>query len=198
MDVRQHTYWYRNRHVIGPDVFIPIKLVATDDSHVVNKVIKATNRQTAVIPEALESLSKFHRDLEDLYNAQECNSDPSERIYYERRSKQYASCNILPRNIVSLTAQIKSFIGMFLNEPHSHPRYYGELLKSYEGRIFAADHLPAPYYASGVSLQKVDGWINDHRDWRELQLYKYQLLMLLRIAIGGRSIPRLNNKRIVS
>ena len=44
--------------------------------------------------------------------------------------------NIAPKNIVSLTGQIKSFVGMFLNEPHSHPRYYGELLQSYAGVYF--------------------------------------------------------------
>ena len=61
-----------------------------------------------------------------------------------------------PNNIVSLTAQIKSFVAMFLNEPHSHPRYYGELLKSYEDRLFLDDHKPAPYYASGVALLAIE------------------------------------------
>ena len=141
---------FQNKHLIGADTFVPVKLVVTDDSQVVNEVIKATNRQTEVHPEALESLSSFHRELEDLYKTRELSQSSSDRIYYERRSKQYGLDNIRPSNIVTLTTQITSFIGMFLEEPHSHPRYYGELLKSYQGRIFASNHRPEPYYASGL------------------------------------------------
>ena len=189
---------FRNKDVVGPDTFIPVKLVATDDGQVVNEVIKATNRQTAVLPEALESLSNFHRELEDLYNTQESDRDSPERIHYERRSKQYAMDNIRSSNIVTLTGQIKSFIAMFLDEPHSHPRYYGELLKAYEGRIFADDHRPEPYYASGVSLLVVEKWLNSRGDWREVRPYKFQLLMLLRVSIAGPNVPKLSNKKALS
>ena len=187
---------FRNKDVIGADTFIPVKLVSTADGQVVNEVIKATNRQTTVHPEALESLSTFHRELEDLYRHREADKSSSERIYYERRSKQYAMDNIRPSNIVTLTGQITSFIGMFLDEPHSHPRYYGELLKSYEGRIFASDHKPEPYYASGVSLLMVEKWLNSSQSERELRPYKHQLLMLLRVLINGLNIPRLNSNGI--
>ena len=189
---------FQNKHVVGADTFIPVKLVATEDSQVVNQVIKATNRQTAVLPEALESLSSFHKELEDLYIAREAGRDFSERIYYERRSKQYAMDNIRPSNIVSLTGQIKSFISMFLDEPHSHPRYYGELLKAYEGRIFAANHKPEPYYASGVSMLMVEKWLNSRSDWRDLRPYKHQLLILLKMSISGPTTPRLNSNAISS
>lgn len=189
---------FRNRHVVGKDTFIPVKLVATDDSQVVNEVIKATNRQTAVQLEALESLSTFHRELEDLYNSRESIRSSSERIFYERRSKQYAMDNIRPTNIVTLTGQIKAFIGMFLDEPHSHPRYYGELLKAYEGRIFAEDHKPEPYYSSGVAMLLVEKWLNSHSELRDLRPYKHQLLMLLRMLISGFDIPRFNSNRISS
>ena len=56
---------FQNKASMDADTFIPIKLVATNDSQVVAEVIKATNRQTAVHPEALESLSPFHKELED-------------------------------------------------------------------------------------------------------------------------------------
>ena len=187
---------FKNKSVVGADTYIPVKLVATEDSQVVNEVIKATNRQTAVLPEALESLGTFHRQLEELYNVLEDGMPSSERVYYERRSKQYAIDNIHSTNIVTLTGQIKSFIAMFLEEPHNHPRYYGELLKSYGERIFASDHKLEPYYASGVALLLVEKWLNSRQDWRELRPYKHQLLMLLRKSIGGDTLPRLNSNAI--
>ena len=187
---------FQNKRNISADTFIPVKLLATRDRQVVTEVIKATNRQTAVLPEALESLTPFHKELEDFYTIQESSRDSADRIYYERRSKQYSMDNISPRNIVTLTGQIKSFIGMFLNEPHSHPRYYGELLRSYEGRIFVNDHRPAPYYASGVALLAVEKWLNSRPDERALRAYKHQMLMMLRASISGQNIPRLNSNAI--
>ena len=98
---------YLNKHNVDSTLFIPIKLVATGNSQVVADVIKATNRQTAVLPEALESLTPFHKELESFYSYHHF---PNEKIYYERRSKQYALDNVKTGNIISLTAQTKSFL----------------------------------------------------------------------------------------
>jgi len=187
---------FQNKSDITSNTFIPVKLVATRDRQIITEVIKATNRQTAVLPEALESLTPFHKELEDFYTIMESAKPPPDRIYYERRSKQYATDNISPKNIVTLTAQIKSFIGMFLNEPHSHPRYYGELLRAYEGRIFANDHKPEPYYASGAALLAVEKWLNSRPNERDIRTYKHQLAMLLRVLIGGQDLPRFNSNKI--
>ena len=187
---------FQHKEFVGPDIFIPIKIVATQDSQVVNEVIKATNRQTEVLPEALESLTSFHKELEDFYLTRETTRASAERIYYERRSKQYLLDNVHPTNVVTLARQIQSFIGMFLDDPHSHPRYYGELLKAYEGRIFALHHRPEPYYASGVALLAVEKWFNKVSFSRELRPYKYHLLMLLRMIIGGVNQPQLNSNRM--
>ena len=190
---------FQNKDVVRADTFIPVKLVVTDDSQVVNEVIKATNRQTAVLPEALESLSTFHKALEDLYNLREGDKPSSDRIYYERRSKQYLFDNIHHSNIVTLTGQIKSFTGMFLDEPHSCSRHYGELLKSYQGRIFAVDHRPGPYYASGVALVTLEKWLKSGSGWRDWSHYKHHLLMLLRVLINGpENMPGLNHSDISS
>ena len=187
---------FRNKDAVDAGMLIPTKLVATDDSAVIAEVIKATNRQTAVLPEALESLRDFHKNLEAFYTAQEEGKGAGSRVYYERRSKQYSMDKIDPNKIVTLTAQIKSFVAMFLNEPHSHPRYYGELLKSYEDRLFLDDHQPAPYYASGVALLAVEKLLGSGDIDRKLRSYKHHLLMLVRMLVGGHDMPKLNSKRI--
>ncbi len=187
---------FQNRSNVNKTMFIPVKLVATGDDQIVTEVIKATNRQTAVLPEALESLTPFHRDLEDYYTTQEASREAHERIFYERRSKQYAMSNIKAKNIVTLTAQTKSFVAMFLNEPHSHPRYYGELLKAYEGRLFANDHNPAAYHASGVCLLRVEAYLNYHKMPKEFRQYKHHMLMVLRILIAGDKCPSLASKEV--
>lgn len=188
---------FHNGARVDSGIFIPVKLVATHDRRVIVDVIKATNRQTAVLPEALESLTPFHKELEDFYIIKESREEAARRVYYERRSKQYAAEKIPSANIVSLTAQIKSFVAMFLDEPHTHIHYYGGLLETYEGKIFATDHRPEPYYASGVALIAVERWLNS-RPGDRFRPYKYHLLMILRAQIGGVACPRLNSPKISS
>ena len=186
---------FANKGKVQENTYIPVKLVVTRDKQIVNDVIRATNQQTAVLPEALESLTEFHKELENFYNIQNRNEDYAHRVFYERRSKQYAMDNIGSSNIVSLTAQIKSFISMFLNEPHSHPRYYGELLKAYEDRIFVEDHRSEPYYASGASFLMLDRWSNLAME-RNLRPYRYHMLMILRILVAGYQVPRMNSRNM--
>ena len=54
---------FGNRDAVDAGMFVPVKLVATSDSSVITEVIKATNRQTEVRPEALESLGRLSQGL---------------------------------------------------------------------------------------------------------------------------------------
>jgi hypothetical protein len=99
--------------------------VVTDDPEVTNRVIRATNRQTEVKAEAFESLTAFHRTLEEFYSA--FGKDPLKRLYYERRSKQYQSLPISERTIVSLAMQCKAFdlpYGWWAREPLTPSRLF--------------------------------------------------------------------------
>ena len=185
---------FNNKERVGKDVFIPVKIVVTSDRQTVNDVIKATNRQTPVLPEALESLTPFHRELEEFYLASERHLPEPERIYYERRSKQYAVDRLSSSRIVTLTTQIKSFVGMYLEEPHSHPRYYGELLSAYEGRLFALDHKPDAYYSSGVVMHVLEKWLSHGRG--DIRAYRYHLLYIVRVLVAGYDVPKFNSKTI--
>ena len=193
-----HVLYQNSDKIMDSTAFVPVKLVVTDESDVITEVIKATNRQTPVLPEALESLTPFHKELEDFYNVQQVNSKKENRIYYERRSKQFAFDRIKPSNIVTLTTQTKSFVAMFLNEPHSHHRYYGELLKAYEYRLFVHEHKPIAYYASGYAFLVVERLFNSGLLARDMKRWKYHILMLLRIQIGGVSMPQFNSNDIIA
>jgi cold shock CspA family protein len=186
---------YENRGHVD-SIFIPVKLVVTDESDVITEVIKATNRQTAVLPEALESLTPFHKELEDYYVAQEAPREKQDRVHYERRSKQYAFEKIKVSQIVTLATQTKSFVAMFFNEPHRHPDYYGELLDAYEDRLFLPDQRPSAYYASGVALLAVEHLFSSRALDRTLKRWKYHILMLLRVQFGGPDTPALNSNRM--
>lgn len=113
------------------EMFIPIKLIATEDNNIINSVIKTTNRHNEVKKEAFESLEDFHKGLEEFYSAKN-NEDLNPKIYYERRSKQYIyNKEIKKNNIITLAEQIRTYLYMFIGKPQSVHRYYGELLDAY-------------------------------------------------------------------
>ena len=185
---------YRNRSVLNEKILIPIKLIVTSDPEVTNHIIKATNRQTEVKLEAFESLREFQKKLEEFYTGFGKNNTP--RLYYERRSKQYDHLPIPPKDIVTLPAQVKCFLAMFLNEPHSTHRYYGELIEANRGRMFLENHPPYPYYISGFALCVLEEFFVQNRIERFFKKFKYQMLMLLRLQSEKSLMPFLNSKKM--
>ena len=185
---------HHNRSRLSERVFIPVKLIVTGDAEVTNQIIQGTNRQTEVKIEAFESLAPFQKSLEELYLV--LGQKRSVPIYYERRSKQYDQLDVRRDHIVTLPIQIQCFVAMFLNEPHSTHRYYGELLNSYRSRLFSDAHHGMPYYVAGVAIKVVERFFSKGYIPSILRPFKHQLLMVFRLMNEPFSLPRLDNPRI--
>lgn len=186
---------YNNRESLDLDnTYIPVKLIITDNQDVINDIIKATNRQTEVKIEAFESLKGFHKKLQAFFDSY----PPETKLYYERRPREYDTIfpPISRSRIISLSAQINATMSMFLNEPHSTHRYYGELLKANSGKIFKDEDNPYVYYISSLTLIKVDGLIKSGVINSRFKKYKYHLITVLRIIIAGFRYPNFGSKDI--
>lgn len=172
---------FDNKSMLTENSSVIIKLIEVENSDILDKVIYTTNRQTEVKEEAFIAISKFQKKLQDTYNSY---SDPY-RLYYERRSKQYDLDDQISKNkVVSLTIQIKSYIAMFLKEPHSTHRYYGELLSSYKSKIFLEEDLCEIYYIAGYYYYYVDKNLKNDQ-FRKYKKYKYHILFAMRGLIVG-------------
>lgn len=89
-------------------------------------------------------------------------------------------------------------MSMFLEEPHSMHRYYGELLKVNKNRIFQIDHKLIAYYTSARALHHIEKALkNGNIDmcWRS---YRYHILLLIQTVLrkrkGIKSVPTPNSK----
>lgn len=173
---------------ITSNVYIPLKLIVTDHDDTINDIIRATNSQTEVKNEAFEILKPFHKKLEEFYLTFE--KDENKRLYYERRSRQYFGAKSKNDKIIGLSSQIASFIAMFLNEPQSTQRYFGELLNSYSNRLFKDNHSLFPYYTSGLALNVLEELFRENKLKSTSKKYKYHLILMFRIHVAGESIPK--------
>lgn len=183
---------------VDPNIMIPIKIVHTESPDLVNSVIRSTNRQTQVLDEAFESLKVFHKQLQEFYDTYK----GPDRLYYERRTHEYDDQRELKRrNIITLPIQLQSYISMFLGEPHSTHRYYGELLKNSREKVFVEDHKLVAYYTAAKTLHDVENAMNsgvvDIKKWRP---YRYHFLLIIQTIMrerkGYKYLPRLNSKDI--
>ena len=186
---------YNCRNLITDSVFVSVKIISTSDEDTVNRIVKATNRQTEVTNEQLMALNDFHKKLEAYYSTY----SGSQRLYYERRSKQYSNTSEIEKvRIITIPTQIKSFASMFLDKPHLASRYYGQLVKDSEG-IFSSDHLPIAYYISAYSLYKIEYLIRNKQIDQSFNRYRFHILMLLKyLVLNGAPQPQLNSNKMES
>ena len=183
---------FNNRNAITEGLQIPIKLIETEDDETVNQIIKATNRQTQVSDEQLIALNEFHRKLEAFY----ATFPGTNRLYYERRSKQYSYVRDIEKvRIVSIAMQIKSVASMFYDKPHLASRYYGKLLSSIDG-IFGDDHQLLPYYTSAYTLYRLDYLFRNKTLPSQYRKFKYYILMMLKYGLTDEKIPEMNARKM--
>ncbi|SHI96575.1 AIPR protein [Anaerovibrio lipolyticus DSM 3074] len=183
---------YNHRDDIEHDLQIPIKLIETEDDETVNRIIKATNRQTEVSDEQLIALNEFHRKLEAFYGTFTGN----DKLYYERRSKQYNyGSDIEKVRIVSIVTQIKSVASMFYDKPNLASRYYSRLLSSITG-IFSEDHKMLPYYTCAFTLYRLEYLYRNKSLPSNYRKFRYHILMMIKYRLVDSKIPQMNSGEI--
>ncbi len=190
-------YNYRNNTNIDK-VNIPIKLIATTDDDVKTRITLATNNQTPIKKEQLAALTRFQRSLELYYNSY----TGEQKIYYERRSKQYnTDSTVLKYKVITVPYQIKSFAAMFLNEPHNVTSYFGSIVRRLnEGKvqIFTNDHLYSSYYTSAYAYYKLEFFFKKGSIDSSFRKVKFHILMLFRVINEKNEMPQLNSKKMDS
>lgn len=188
---------YRSRAKITSDMHLPIKIISTSNQEVINSIIRSTNRQNRVEPEAFESLSEFHRKFEEFCKAK--NRDVKDNIYYERRSRQYVTDeSIKPIEIITLSNLLSASISMFFDEPHSTHRYYGELLRANKGKIFIETRCMEPYYFAAYCFRKLTMELRRDSESKRHSLTRYHSLMYLWNILTKKERFQLNSNKLVA
>lgn len=167
---------YECQGIPGIDAaLIPVKLVITKDEVLRDKIILSTNSQSKIDKEGLLALTTFQKQLEEFYNSE------NDNLYYERRNKQYANRDLKQINIVNIREQIKSFVAMFLNEPHEVSGYFSKIYKERVGDIFIAEHMFEPYYIAGLIQYRFKQLLNTKDIERKYNKARYHVFMLFRM-----------------
>ena len=181
---------HENRAVLSENVFVPVRLIATDDSNIKNSIIKATNRQTQVTEDQLLALSDFPKSLEAFFPTFE----DKKKLYYERRSRQYNAVDGIEKvRILDMRTLVRAFAAVFLELPHRTTRNYKALLKTMGTEIFNPSHRLEPYYAAGYAHYRLEFLFRNQLIAAELKPARYHLLLALRLLYSADPLPPMNS-----
>lgn len=180
------------------DVRIIAKIVESGSGQedVTPGIVRGTNRQNIVYEEAFETIKEFHKDLEQYF---ECNQVKGcEKIYYERRSRQYAdNVQIKPQQKIGFRGLIQSMVALFLNHVEESHRHEYTLLKNYKDSLFLETHSYQPYYLAAFLFLHVDALFREKILPRQLRSYKMHIMLLIK-EMGGGPSPDLSSDDIGS
>jgi hypothetical protein len=183
----------KNHPIIG--VPLLIRVISTKDVEIANQIVRGTNRQNIVLDEAFEATKDFHKDLEKFFNSYD--GGLPERIYYERRSKQYAgNPSIRQTQKINLRVLTQYFVAMFLNLPHKSFRHEAILLREYANMLFQETHSRLPYYVASYAFVILEKLFRERKFHPEFRSYKAHLLMMFRQYVAG-NCPNISSERLI-
>lgn len=173
-----------------------VKVISTEDETVANDVVKGTNRQSIVYEEAFETTLPFHKDFEKFVNDYgNINKFPM-KIYYERRSKQYAlTPTIEPYQKFNLKNLIQYTVAVLQEEPHNAHMHESQLVKKYKSIIFQEGESFNPYYALAYAFLTLERYLKMNENARSYHTYKSHLLMIYSIIVAGSKPNRKDHKQ---
>lgn len=178
---------------------VTVKIIVSADNDVKKNIIVANNSQTEVKREQLVSLLEVQKHIEDYYNAQ----NRFEKLYYERRSKQYKNeeTKVPSYKVVTIPMQILSFISMMMGKPEKVGGYYGRIVEEFDknGRkVFSEDTNPALYYTSALASYKMAEAFSKNILEAKYKKIKFHLLLAFRLMSEPMSLPPFNCNKITS
>ncbi|GAA4399427.1 AIPR family protein [Tsukamurella soli] len=187
---------YLSKDHLSPNldsVFVPIRLVVTDNEDVATSIIRATNSQTAVNSSDMVALTNFQRRLETYYQQDQLDVG----LTYERRAGQFYFRDVTRARTVSIIQQMRAVAATFLDLPHVAARYPQHLYEEVGERIFDDQHHLAPYVASAFAAYRLETAFSTNLE-AEFKPIRYHILTAVTYrTLGGDPLP-LNNGKVDS
>ena len=179
------------------DVLLLIKIIATEELIITNSIVKGTNSQNPVFSESFEITREFHKNLEDFIIAiQNEYSNSEAKIYYERRSKQYASNPLVKKSrTFGLDMLAHSVVSVFLQAPHDSVLHIVNLLEKYQNSIFVDSQSLYPYYCAALLCLNFEKLLREEQIDRVYDTYKYFIMMIFAERISKQPLD-INKRNI--
>lgn len=180
------------------NIFVPVKIIYTTDLELITNIVKSTNRQSPVPEEAFIALSKFHKELQLLFN--EYSREMPIEMFYERRSGE--DIDFRNKNgdfqIVTLHGLIRAFVSVYHCNPYI---VYGtnpaNILKKNSDKLFCKEHKPDIYYIASYLFVKFVAMQKNKKFSKHDYILRYYVIMIARmLMVKSTKVPDCNSREM--
>lgn len=180
------------------NIFVPVKIIYTTDLELITNIVKSTNRQSPVPEEAFIALSKFHKELQLLFN--EYSREMPIEMFYERRSGE--DIDFRNKNgdfqIVTLHGLIRAFVSVYHCNPYI---VYGtnpaNILKKNSDKLFCKEHKPDIYYIASYLFVKFVAMQKNNKFSKHDYILRYYVIMIARmLMVKSTKVPDCNSREM--
>ena len=132
---------------------ILVRVMVPDREESRDRVIKATNSQTAVLPASLRATDKVHRDIEEYLGRR--------GLFYDRRKNYYKNEGKPRSRIISIQHLAQSVMAIVLQRPDTARARPSSLLKADDDykRVFNSAHPIKLYYVCAEAMSRVENYL---------------------------------------
>ena len=168
-----------------------VRIICEKNDEARDRIIRATNSQTAIPPASLRSSDEVHRNIEDFLKAN--------GFYYDRKKNFYKNQGMPVAKIISIPYMAQAMMAITLLKPNSARARPSTLMNSEKEyrKLFSLD-TPIDVYLKAVQIMKnVENYLKPDSCGVDLQRkdianIKFYVAMLVGIAIIGGADDVLN------
>lgn len=177
----------------GDKLFVPVKLVATNDEDLRRRIVVATNRQNPIAGLALHANDRKTLEIQDRIRAREAEAGEEWPMIFERRaglSDRRRRAKDAQR--VDLGDALRAFVAVFLGQPHKAETGLKPTLELVGDRVLVENHEPGAYLVSALLLAQARRLIERTEDAaliHEFAPFEHHLAFALRLLIEPRPAP---------
>ena len=176
------------------DIVVNIKVVQTTLEEVFSDLVKATNSQTKVENAQFLSLRPVVRRVEEYFNTYSADDN---RLYLERRDRQYVGQGIPNVRIFSLQNAIRCVASMICGRPDLSSRYPKQMYEELGSSILADETKEVLFYASCMAMYRFTLLVANAAIPQNLKKFKWHILALIWIMENENHLNsnQLNSKK---
>jgi hypothetical protein len=163
---------------------ILVRVICEQDDEARDRIIRATNSQTAIPPASLRSSDEIHRNIEDFLKAND--------FYYDRKKNHYKNLGMPVSKIISIPYMAQAMMAITLLKPDSARARPSTLINSETDykKIFSLD-TPIDVYLKVLQIIKaVEAYLKPeccgkNLERKEITNIKYYVAMMVARSITG-------------
>jgi hypothetical protein len=146
--------YFNDNHSTSDNRSILVRIIVTSDSASRDKIIKATNSQTAISAASLHATDKVQRNIESLFLLKG-------GLYYDRRKNFYKNQGYPRDKILSIPYLAQAVNAMALREPDNSRGRPASLLKDDKNytRIFNDRNSINLYWICATTMKKIEAYM---------------------------------------